>query len=440
MTQNADINLVGTPSFIARSGNKLVLGTEGDQDIEFVRNNAVVFRVTSAGIIAQFDLANDVFLQARNAAGTADLDLLKADTSNRTVLNAASGQPIRFTNGLSASIYSDINVVATGINQVWTNGTQILAAYADSSSVGILLGALSAHNVNFSTNGVSRVVLDHANSSLRPNTVGSWALGTAAVPFTTVLAGTGTINTSLSASAGESAGVVGTTTNHVFNLRTNNTTRLTLAADGSALRFTPTTFEIGADTSDGSDTKRIFISGGGGSADSRGGNLSVYGNEYGTVGLNGSVRVSLGDVASSEFRVYLPNNNSSHGSYASRNSAEYRIFTNEVLLSGLSGATATATGIIPAGAQLLGVTVRVTTAITGATSFSIGDGSGVDLWGASIAVALNTITTSANYTANPTGTWSAAARNVVLTANGGSFTGGAVRVVAHYATLSGPES
>ena len=109
--------------------------------------------------------------------------------------------------------------------------------------------------------------------------------------------------------------------------------------------------------------------------------------------------------------------------------------TVSVLKSGLSGASVTATNLIPAGCFLLGVTVRVTTAITGATSFSIGDGSDADRWGATIAVAAGTTTTIANFTANGFGQFTAA-NNVVLTANGGDFATGAVRVTAHYLDLS----
>lgn len=109
------------------------------------------------------------------------------------------------------------------------------------------------------------------------------------------------------------------------------------------------------------------------------------------------------------------------------------------LLSALSGATATATNLIPAGTLVLGVTVRVTTLIEGATSFDIGDGSDVDRWGASIAVAANTTTSIADFTiASPI--YYAAATSVVLTANGSNFTAGAVRVILHCLRVTAPTS
>lgn len=110
------------------------------------------------------------------------------------------------------------------------------------------------------------------------------------------------------------------------------------------------------------------------------------------------------------------------------------------LLSAMSGATVTATGLIPAGVKLLGVVARVTTPIATATSFAIGDGTDVDRWGNAIAVAAGTVTDQDDFTADPEGTWSASARNVVLTAAGGNFSAGAVRVTAYYHDFTAPTS
>lgn len=105
------------------------------------------------------------------------------------------------------------------------------------------------------------------------------------------------------------------------------------------------------------------------------------------------------------------------------------------LLTGLTGATVTATNLIPANCILLGVTARVTTAITGATTFDIGDGTTANRFGDDIAIALNT--TAQNCIAPALVT---AATNVVLTANGSNFTGGEVRLTAHFMTLVAPTS
>lgn len=100
----------------------------------------------------------------------------------------------------------------------------------------------------------------------------------------------------------------------------------------------------------------------------------------------------------------------------------------------LSGASYTTTIAIPAYANLIGVTTRVTTAITGATSYSVGDGSDVDLWGATIGVTLGSQSRTADFTAVGAVGAAATSRTVTLTANGSNFTGGVVEICLHYLT------
>jgi hypothetical protein len=100
-----------------------------------------------------------------------------------------------------------------------------------------------------------------------------------------------------------------------------------------------------------------------------------------------------------------------------------------------SGATVTVAALIPANSIVIGVTTRVTTAITGATSFDIGDGTTANLFGDDVAVTLGT---TSNNTIAPTRYETAT--NVVLTANGGNFTAGAVRLTVHFLTLVAPTS
>lgn len=97
----------------------------------------------------------------------------------------------------------------------------------------------------------------------------------------------------------------------------------------------------------------------------------------------------------------------------------------------LSGATTTCTSTIPSGAFVIGVATTTTTAITGATGYTIGDGSDVDRWGDITGTALGTHSQNSDATANPTG-WFAAANNVVLTAKTSNFTGGVVQVIVYY--------
>jgi hypothetical protein len=103
----------------------------------------------------------------------------------------------------------------------------------------------------------------------------------------------------------------------------------------------------------------------------------------------------------------------------------------EVELTGLSGATATAASLIPAGSIVLNVGIYVTAAVTGATTLDIGDGTDVDAFGAAVSIALDTATNTASWTITTVPVY-AAGSDVVLTANGGNFTGGAVRIVVTY--------
>lgn len=109
-------------------------------------------------------------------------------------------------------------------------------------------------------------------------------------------------------------------------------------------------------------------------------------------------------------------------------------------LTGLTGATATAASLIPAGSMVLGVATRVTTLVTGATSFDIGDGTDIDRWGATSAVALNSTTDPTDFTDNTISWQTSVAGDVVLTANGSNFLAGAVRITVAYISYSAPTS
>lgn len=107
------------------------------------------------------------------------------------------------------------------------------------------------------------------------------------------------------------------------------------------------------------------------------------------------------------------------------------------LLADVSAGAVT-TDFLPAGCILLGLATRVTTLITGSgvTAYQVGDGSDPDRWGQSAAVAAGTTTGIADWTA--TGIVLTAATEVTITAVGGTFTAGAVRVVAYYIDLTVP--
>lgn len=110
----------------------------------------------------------------------------------------------------------------------------------------------------------------------------------------------------------------------------------------------------------------------------------------------------------------------------------------EELLTGLSGATKVSTITFPNPCLVLGVSMRVTTAITGtATSFKIDRTGGT----------ANEFGDTLGLTAGTTNSGILGARNgqyasvtVTLTAVGGNFTAGAVRIQLNYILLNPPAS
>jgi hypothetical protein len=102
-------------------------------------------------------------------------------------------------------------------------------------------------------------------------------------------------------------------------------------------------------------------------------------------------------------------------------------------IADLTGATATATNIIPDGAIVFGVTAQITTAPTGASTFSIGDGSDADKWGAGLGVAVGVKNASSDYTAGSPTHYSSDT-SVVLTGDI-AFVGGVANVEVLYATI-----
>ena len=109
----------------------------------------------------------------------------------------------------------------------------------------------------------------------------------------------------------------------------------------------------------------------------------------------------------------------------------------EVLISGLSGANVHAASLIPAGALVIGCASRVVTTITGATSFEVGYGSGGTLsaFGSGLGLSAGSINEGL---IGPATFY--AATDVIVTAAGSNFTGGAVRLSLAYLTLTAATS
>lgn len=114
-------------------------------------------------------------------------------------------------------------------------------------------------------------------------------------------------------------------------------------------------------------------------------------------------------------------------------------------LTSVSGASVTATSLVPARAQVIGVATYVTVALgtgSGTTGYTVGDGSDADRFGAVTGTSIGTDTdSSTDATADPRMTWSTSAANIVITAAGGNFDGtGTIRVEVYYIGDTAPTS
>lgn len=107
----------------------------------------------------------------------------------------------------------------------------------------------------------------------------------------------------------------------------------------------------------------------------------------------------------------------------------------EGLVSGLSGVSVTTSVQIPANCIVLAVSERVTTTIAGPTSFEVGVSGNLTQFGSGLSLPAG----STNFgLIGPTAFYSPT--SIVLTATGGNFGAGAVRLAVHYMTISPPAS
>ncbi len=100
-----------------------------------------------------------------------------------------------------------------------------------------------------------------------------------------------------------------------------------------------------------------------------------------------------------------------------------------------AGAVSVTSNVIPSHAQVIGVTARVTTAITGAgvSSWSLGVSGAINRYGSGLGLGLNAFAKGAT---GPLTYWADTA--LEITADAGSFNGGAVRLAVHFVELKVP--
>lgn len=105
----------------------------------------------------------------------------------------------------------------------------------------------------------------------------------------------------------------------------------------------------------------------------------------------------------------------------------------KVVSSSLSGANVTETGVIKDRQMVLACCLRVTEAITGATSFDAGYTGNTGAFGGSIGISLDT--TNEGLLGNPQSFF--ADTDLIYTANGANFTGGEITAIIQYIDFRG---
>lgn len=125
---------------------------------------------------AIFDLANNQYLQSLNAAGNAYLGLIKADTSDNTVVNAKTGKDLLFAiNGTTKwRVNSSGNLKgANGTSLLWRNvadSADLTVLTTDASDNTVLNGA-SGKEIDFQIGAVTKWRIDSAFSLDGPNNI-----------------------------------------------------------------------------------------------------------------------------------------------------------------------------------------------------------------------------------------------------------------------------
>lgn len=164
--------------------------------------------VEGSVIGAIFDLANNQYLQSLNAAGTAYLGLIKADTSNNTVVNAATGKDLLLAiNGTTKwRVNSSGNLKgANGTSLLWRNvadSADLTVLTTDASDNTVLNGA-SGKEIDFQIGAVTKWRIDSAFSLDGPNNIFLQFRNAANSAYLSVLKADASDNTVLNAATGK---------------------------------------------------------------------------------------------------------------------------------------------------------------------------------------------------------------------------------------------
>jgi hypothetical protein len=136
---------------------------------------------------------------------------------------------------------------------------------------------------------------------------------------------------------------------------------------------------------------------------------------------------TVGGFAAAKLSEVVVSANTQNTLATAANGATIQVGVIETLVSGMSGASVNAPTQIPANCIVFAVGAYVVTTITGATSYEVGVLGNLTQFGSGFSLPAG----SSNFgLIGPTAFYSAT--NLVLTATGGNFTAGAVRLSIHY--------
>jgi hypothetical protein len=227
----------------------------------------------------------------------------------------------------------------------------------------------------------------------------------------------------------------------LFQVSVGGTERFAVRKDGAAILTGGSNTTGGLETS--SSYVRLGVAGGGTNwvffnanfyAVSAAMNIGTTGGgSIANAGFNSATLNAEASGVISQFSSTVSQEKRLYGTYtSSTNYQRMTIKSVKQTLSALSGASATTTGtFIPDGAVVVGVTTRVATLLTGATGYTVGDGTDADRWGDITGTAIGTTTDNANWTAGTIECFTAGG-NVTLTAKTSNFTAGAVEICVFY--------
>lgn len=350
--------------------------------------------------------ANNVFITGGSISGLSSLNAGTVTASTSATVTASTASTSTTTGALVVTGGVGIGgAINTGADCV-INGLR-LGRGVGNSTTNVAFGLNAGNSILTGTPSSQEVAIGNVALATAHSGSGNCAVGSNSMQF-------------LSGSSSASNTAIGTSS--LFNIATSSNDNV--AAGSNAGRYAGT----GTAGTNTLCSTSVFIGTASRPAASGQTNQVVIG------GLNaigdGSNTTVIGTASTTQSRIFGGN-----ALTTGANGQSTQLGQSTTLITPLSGATQTAAALIPANSIVIGVTARVTTAITGATSFDIGDGTTANIFGDDVAVAFNT--TSQNTIAP---TRYATATNVVLTANGGNFTAGAVRLTVHFLTLVAPTS